>query len=316
LEERNLAADSRAAIDNLGQIRQRMRRRVLQEILERCLYLLYFNSKHPVVAPESTWDSLLQKAVHLILGLDITPSVLGKFKVSESDLDDLEPKPKTWVELAILQAIGDMDQVPDYLPEALAFHRAVTDRAAAHLNLVADNTYRTTWLAAKLLSKDATLARDAACSLVRHLATTRPGNRTHFEQHLFSNDYLWQNLENFSKADPPVLLWHDHGKYQSLFKFLAPRFLLAPDHVLDAERVHARWQWICSQKRGLQIQTLNATLRLMHYLEHNQAMPSHQDLLPHLEAERLEHKVAWRALAADEEVALGCRLWHAQINVE
>ena len=80
--------------------------------------------------------------------------------------------------------------------------------------------------------------------------------------------------------------------------------------------MHARWQWVCSQKRGLQLQTLKATLRLMHYLEHNQAMPSHQDLLPHLEAETKEHKVALEALAADEEVARGCRQRHAQINVE
>ena len=165
------------------------------------------------------------------------------------------------------------------------------------------------------MSKDPALARDAACSLLKHLATTRPGNRTHFEQHLFSQEDLWQNLADFSKADPPVLLWHDHGKYQSLFKFVAPRFLLAPDHVLDAERVQARWQWICSQKRGLQIQTLNATLRRVHYLERNQSLPSHQDLLPHLEAETLGHNVALEALAADEEVALGCRHCHVQFNV-
>ena len=251
----------------------------------------------------------------LILSLEITPLVLEKFKMSESDLDDLEPKPRTWVELAVFQTVGGMDEVPDYLAEALEFHKTVTDRAAAHLNLVGDNTFRTTWLAAKLLSKDPALARDAACSLLKHLATTRPGNRTHFEQHLFSQEDLWQNLADFSKADPPVLLWHDHGKYQSLFKFVAPRFLLAPDHVLDAERVHARWQWICSQTRGLQIHTLNATLRLVHYLEHNQSLPSHQDLLPHLEAETLEHKVPLEALAADEEVALGCRHWHVQLNV-
>ena len=61
---------------------------------------------------------------------------------------------------------------------------------------------------------------------------------------------------------------------------------------------------------------MNATVRLVHYLEHNQSLPSHQDLLPHLEAETLEHKVALEALAADEEVALGSRHWHVQLNVE
>ena len=122
----------------------------------------------------------MQKAVDLILSLEITPLVLEKFKMSESDLDDLEPKPRTWVELAVLQTVGGMDEVPDYLEEALEFHKTVTDRAAAHLNLVGDNSFRTTWMAAKLLSKDPALARDAACSLLKHLATTRPGNRTHF----------------------------------------------------------------------------------------------------------------------------------------
>jgi hypothetical protein len=137
--------------------------------------------------------------------------------------------------------------------------------------------------------------------------TTRPANRTSFENHLFSQEHLWQNLVDFSKAEPPVLLWKGHGKYRSLFKFLAPRFLLAPDHVLDAERIHARWQWACTTKRAQKIQTLNATLRLMHYMEHNQFFPSNEDLLPHLHAEREQHKVDLEAVGADGEVALGCR---------
>ena len=48
--------------------------------------------------------------------------------------------------------------------------------------------------------------------LLEHLATTRPGNRTHCEQHLFSQEDLWQNLEDCSKADSPVLLWHYPGE--------------------------------------------------------------------------------------------------------
>jgi hypothetical protein len=123
---------------------------------------------------------------------------------------------------------------------------------------------------------------------------------------------LWRSLDFFSKADPPVLLWHDNGRYETLFKFLAPRFLLAPDHVLDAERIHARWQWSCSQKHALKLQTLNASLRLMHHMEHNQNFPSHADLLANLQAERLEHKLTYEALVADDEVALGWRHVHTQ----
>ena len=134
------------------------------------------------------------------------------------------------------------------LQEALDVHRLVSDQAAAHLNLLSDNTYMTPWLAAKLLSKDKDLAQNSAALLVKHLATTRPANRTSFEKHLFTQEELWKNLEDFSKANPPVLLWQWHGKYLHLLKFLAPLFLLAPDHVLDAERIHARWQWLCSLK--------------------------------------------------------------------
>ena len=110
----------------------------------------------------------------------------------------------------------------------------------------------------------------------------------------------------FSEADPPVLLWHGQGKFQNLFRFLAPRFLLAPDHVLDAERVHARWQWLCLQKRGLKLQSLNACLRLTHYLEHNN-FPDHEDLEEHLSAEALQHKLCLEALATAGDIAIGWR---------
>ena len=64
-----------------------------------------------------------------------------------------------------------------------------------------------------------------------------------------------------------MLLWQDSCSYEALFRLLAHRFLLAPDHVLDAERIHARWQWLCKIKRALKLQTMNASLRLMHYME-------------------------------------------------
>ena len=211
----------------------------------------------------------------------------------------------TWVDLAILQVVGEEDLVAGYLPEALGLHRGVTDQAAAHLHLLGDNTFRTPWLAAKLLSKDKLLARDAACALAKHLATTRPGNRTSFEEHLIGQAELWRNLEDFAKADPPTLLWHDHGRFASLFKFLAPRFLLAPDHVLDAERVHARWQWSCNSKRAQVLQTLNASLRMTHYMEHHQALPTHDELLPHLRAEMKHLKLSLEAL--DDDIAAGWR---------
>ena len=307
LEQRALSADTRASILNLGDIKQRIRRRILQELLERCLFLYYWSGKHQIVSEEMGWDQLVQKASSLILDLEITDKVLERFKMTEVDLAGMHARPRTWVELAVLQVVGEEDLIGEKLQEALDFHRSISDQAAAHLNLLLDNTYRTPWLAAKLLSQDKALARDSAAALMRHMASTRPENRTAFEQYMFDREDLWWCLEHFSKREPAVLLWHDHGRYESLFKFLAPRFLLGPDHVLDAERVHARWQWICDQKRNYRLQTLNADLRLMHYLENNQGFPSHSELLPNLHAERMEHRLALQALVDEDEVALGWR---------
>ena len=55
----------------------------------------------------------------------------------------------------------------------------------------------------------------------------------------------------------------------------------------------------------MKVQTLNASLRLMHHLEHNQTLPDSETLLEHLEAERRQHRMALEAV--DEDVALGWR---------
>ena len=302
LEQRSLGADTAAAIQNLGDITQRIRRALLCEILERCMFLLYWSAKNPMVAEASSLEDLLGKASSTILDLSVTQEVLDRFAANE-----LMHQPKTWVHLAVFTVVGDETQVGCRLEDAFKFHRDVTDKASAHLTLLAENTLRTPWLAAKLLSTDPPAAKEAAVALATHISTARPANRTQFEGHVFGTQELWDNLVAFSTATPPILLWHGHGKYEALFRFLAPRFLLAPDHVLDAERVHARWQWSCTIKRGLKLHSLNAFLRLVHFQENNQVLPPHEDLFPHVVAERAEHKVNLEAIEADGEVALGWR---------
>ena len=307
LDQRPMAADTMAAVRNLGDIGQRVRRHLLCEILERCMFLAYWTAAHPIVAKDTSLETLMDKACNLILDLSVTQEVLQRFTV-ENGHAQLQPRPsRTWVELAVFQIVGEEAVVEETLPEALDFHREVTDKAAAHLRLIQENNMRTPWLAANMLSTDPRAATAAAASLAQHLTRTKPGNRTPFEQHVFESSELWDNLVDFSRASPPCLLWHGHGKYKALFRFIAPRFLLSPDHVLDAERVHARWQWLCSIRRALKMHSLNACLRLTHYLENNQAFPTTEDLAPHLGAERLHHRLSLEAIEAEGEVALGCR---------
>ena len=140
--------------------------------------------------------------------------------------------------ISVLGAERALGLVEQYLEMALEFRRALTDKAAAHLALIGENTMRTPWLAAKLLSGDPLAAQDVAKALLKHLVTAK--NRTAFEGHLFDSKDLLQNLEAFSTAKPPTHLWRRKGRYEGLFKLLAPRFLLAPDHVLDCKGVHVR----------------------------------------------------------------------------
>ena len=159
----------------------------------------------------------MEKAVSLILGLDITPEALGRFHLSHDDVQAMDPRPRTWVDLAVLQVVGDGTLVEERLPETMDFHRTVSDEAAAHLNLLAENNFRTPWLAAKILSKDKGLAKESANALVRHLASTRPSNITPFEEHVFTTEELFRNLVEFSQAEPAVLVWHSDGKCACYF---------------------------------------------------------------------------------------------------
>ena len=83
------------------------------------------------------------------MDLDITPDVVERFNTSEEELNAMRKMPRTWVELAVHHVLGDADLVEEKLGEALEFHRRVTDQAAAHLKLLAENTFRTPWLAAR-----------------------------------------------------------------------------------------------------------------------------------------------------------------------
>ena len=308
LEQRsNLGVDTQQAVMHLGNISERIFRELLCELIERCMFLAYWSGAHPRVATETSWETLLERGCATILDLEITPEVLNRLSTSAEEVSEIDPPPRTWVELVVLRVVDDRALVEEHLAQALDFHRRVSDKAAAHLALLGDNTFRTPWLAAKLLSSSTDIAQAAAKSLSRHLVNTRPGNRTSFERHLFETPSLWENLVAFQEASPPVLLWHGHGQFEALFRFLAPRFLLSPDHVLDAERVHARWQWACHQKRSLKMHTLNSCLRLTHYLENNETFPKDVDLLPHLQAERTQHKVHLDAIEEAGEVALGWR---------
>ena len=165
LEQRELKEETRAAVLSLGNIAHRIRRAVLAEIIDRCMFLKYWSDKHVFVAESTTWDALVLRCIRIIGDLSITEETLKTFSTSVAELHAMDPQPTTWVSLAVHDIVGEEGH-GDYVAGALEHHRQMSGDAAAHLNLTADNTFRTPWMAAKLLSKDKDIARVSAKALL------------------------------------------------------------------------------------------------------------------------------------------------------
>ena len=141
-----------------------------------------------------------------ITDVSLSEHVFARWSHTNESFRALRPPPTTWIQLVLHEVLGsEQDLVEQYLEEAMVFHSKVTEKAAAHLALLGENTMRTPWLAAKLLLRDRLAAQDAAKALAKHLASTQ--TRTAFEDHLFTNEELLQNLEAFATAQPPTHLW-------------------------------------------------------------------------------------------------------------
>ena len=319
LEQRTLAHKTKQAVEEIRDPELMIHRGILAEVLHRCLFLVRWNAKHQQVAGQCTWEELITEATMRIRGLAVDSGVLRRFEITPELLADTKWKPRTWVELLLRRLFEDAGLVQNYLPAALKFHSLLVDKASAHLDLTASNIMRTPWTAACMLSSDACQAQAAAATLVAHIAKTPARIRTPFEQGLFDTDCLWNSLVDFSMAAPPVCLWKGRGHFQELFRLLATQFLIAPDHVLDCERQHARWQWLCARKRGVKLPAMNAFLKCTTYLEgNNMEFPPNEALAEHLDATARQYRWDLRQTRDAPDIAAGWGqevLWANRFNL-
>ena len=103
LEQRKLTPETKTAVASLGAVELRIQRVLLQEILERCMFLYHWSGKHARLVSTSSWEALVQKAVSIIKGLKIDARFLARSSVSEADRVAL--RPKTWVELVVFEVV-------------------------------------------------------------------------------------------------------------------------------------------------------------------------------------------------------------------
>ena len=79
------------------------------------------------------------------MDLEITPRVLERFGVTQEALAAMVERPRNWVELAVLQVVDAQGLVAEWLPEALDFHKTVTQqvRDSPTLSYAKHTTYLT-----------------------------------------------------------------------------------------------------------------------------------------------------------------------------
>ena len=80
----------------------------------------------------------------------------------------------------------------------------------------------------------------------------------------------------------PQCVSRKHGRTNHLFKFLADKFLGAPDSVGESEGIHALWQKLEGNRTRMKMPLLNALLKLRSYNQHYGDLPSYEDLLPYI----------------------------------
>ena len=297
-----------------------VKRSVLCEVLHRCLHICAVGNKKRHIAAETTFRELVESEVKMILALDLTDHSIANLGATRQLIADKQWHPQSWVQLAVLLIYDDERAAEIALPEALDFHRRVSTRAATHLQLTAANILNTQWLAQELLSRHAPKAQASARTLVRHLTTTPPTKYTPFERELVQEEQLWSELVDFSNTPRALLLWRGRGRFANLFRFLASRFLVGPDHVLDCERLHARWKWISDNKRGIRLPLLNAWLKLTCFLEsHDWEFPDDRELEEHLADAHRQLRQMYGEVADADEVARGWRhafMFRERFNLE
>lgn len=76
MTQRDLADSTRNGIGSLGFMTDRVRRAILCEVLQRCLFLQFHTYRHERLIQETSWTELTEKASQLIGDLEPSPEVL------------------------------------------------------------------------------------------------------------------------------------------------------------------------------------------------------------------------------------------------
>ena len=223
VEQRELSAKAKASVETLRDPWASVRRGILQELLYRALYLHRMAMAQEYVVARSTHASVAERATAELLSMDVSVNLQEYLSLGVDELVAKGWWGAPWPRL-VACAVGDDDD--DSLRErAMEFHLAVSTRIATHLQLSFENTARTQWLAGAMLNPCAAVAQQNANLLQDHLLRTPLKNCTGFEAALRTDERAMLELGVFADIKPACLLWRGGGRFEYLYKLLAPRFL-------------------------------------------------------------------------------------------
>ena len=271
--------------------------------------MYYYIEGKEHVARHTSMKALFDRAATIISSTELDEYVLKFLGHSMADVRAAGLNPQRhWAEIAVRMSPGVADAEKEaLLGPMIDLADKVIYRMHAHLTLTARNILRSTWSAARILSTNPEEAHQAANELLRApsdgLMYLRDDQMTAFEKALMKKQPVFDQLQAFARLDRPVRVWQGGGKFADMFIFLANRFCGAPDHVLDAESVHAQWQYLTAGRHAMKFKLLNAVLKLRHHFFTQGGLPSHAELEPWLEHICEARRERYRALLEDGALA-------------
>ena len=189
--------------------------------------------------------------------------------------------------------------------EILEHHRVVATRMQTHLQLTFENIARFSWTLGTMLDPDPAQAQASAREARRAIVTKSSTSR--LMRFVAEDEQLMTQLCAFCERTPPLCLWHGKLSFKDLFVFIACRFLSNPDHVLDAEAVHAKWQWIALAKRNVKLKTMNSILKLSSFISEHGDLPLWDEMEPYVYQVRQYLREQFDLARTHDAVAAGAR---------
>lgn len=189
--------------------------------------------------------------------------------------------------------------------EIVEHHRLVATRMQTHLQLTFENVARFSWVLRAMLDPDAGQAQASAREARRVIVTKSSASK--LVKYIAEHEQLMSQLCAFCERMPPVCLWQGSLEFKDLFIFIACRFLANPDHVLDAEGVHAKWKWIGDVKRAIKLKMMNAILKLSSFISAHGDLPMWDEVEPYMYQVRQHLREQYELARTRDGIAAGAR---------